>query len=45
MNEICDKMMDADEKQMEEYMEELGKMCIRDRCIRFYSARFLRWLF
>ena len=24
MNEICDKMMDADEKQMEEYMEELG---------------------
>lgn len=24
MNEICDKMADADEKQMEEYMEELG---------------------
>lgn len=24
MNEICDKMGDADEKQMEEYMEELG---------------------
>ena len=24
MNEICDKMADADEKQMEDYMEELG---------------------
>lgn len=24
MNEICDKMGDADEKQLEEYMEELG---------------------
>ena len=24
MNEICDKMGDADEKQMESYMEELG---------------------
>lgn len=24
MNEICDKMADTDEKQMEEYMEELG---------------------
>ena len=24
MNEICDKMMDADDEQMTEYMEELG---------------------
>lgn len=24
MNEICDKMADADEKQMEQYMEDLG---------------------
>ncbi len=24
MNEICDKMVDADDAQMEAYMEELG---------------------